>query len=132
MKITFLQEYIGTQTGNSLYKPGMQADLPAGAWLVEMGIAYTGWGSKPQAEEFDPVEHREEIASEPVAVEPEQAEPPVDWTNVSGVSDEIAQALLYVGLTSKAALLAHGAENLTKIPGIGKKRAADLIAYAES
>ncbi len=60
--------------------------------------------------------------------------PAVDWTQVKGVSAEIANALLYVGLISKAALLAFvetSPDALTQIPGIGPKRAQDIVAWAK-
>lgn len=62
------------------------------------------------------------------------AVPDLDWSQVKGVSGEIANALLYMGLTSKAALLAYaesGPEALTQIPGIGPRRAEDILAWAK-
>ncbi len=58
----------------------------------------------------------------------------LDWTQIKGVSAEIANALLYLGLTSKAALLAFAEtspEAMTQIPGIGPKRAQDIVAWAK-
>jgi len=90
---------------------------------------------------FDPTEHREEIASEPdpVAVADVTLDNApslsVDWTAVRGVSTEIADALLYMGLDSRDAFLsffmAGGIEAVTKIQGVGMKRARNLIAYAQ-
>jgi hypothetical protein len=46
MKITFLKDYQGPQSGNELYRTGAEADLPAAAWLVGEGHARVGWGSE--------------------------------------------------------------------------------------
>jgi len=80
---------------------------------------YWVWQKEPIAPVIpDPVSNEETAAA-------------VDWTQVKGVSDELAAALAFVGLTSKAALLEYGAENLAKnIPGIGKRRAQDLMEFA--
>lgn len=94
------------------------------------GVAKAEAEPEPVADVFSAHASREEIASEPPAAQ--LADPGrVDWTAVSGVSDEIANALYYVGLTSKATLMAYGEGELTKIPGIGKKRARDLVKFAE-
>ena len=85
---------------------------------------------------FDPAAEREEIASEPAAPTGDEVQAErVDWTQVKGVSTEISNALHYMGLDSKEALLIYCMENgisaLTDIPGVGMKRARDIIAWAE-
>lgn len=80
-------------------------------------------------------EEREEIASEPPAATVEEQADSVDWTKVKGVSTEISNALHYMGLSTKDKLLAYFMENgisaLTDIPGIGMKRARDIVAFAQ-
>lgn len=74
-------------------------------------------------------EEREEIASEPAPI----ALVDFDWTQIKGVSDELARALNHIGLNSPALLIAfvEGGNELTDIPGIGKKRASDILAWAK-
>ena len=51
MKITFTKEHISVYSGNSLYKPGAEADLVHGQKLVDLGVAHAGWGEpSPPAE----------------------------------------------------------------------------------
>ena len=58
-----------------------------------------------------------------------------DWSQVHGISDELSNALHYMGLHTKDDLLAYFLEyeikGLTAINGIGMKRAKDLIAWAQ-
>ena len=58
---------------------------------------------------------------------------PTDWTAIKGVSTEIAAALNYIGLYTPQSLLAFVTMggDLTAIPGIGKKRAPDIVEWAE-
>ena len=58
---------------------------------------------------------------------------PFDWTSIKGVSTEIAAALNYIGLYTPQSLLAlvTMGGDLIAIPGIGKKRAADIVEWAE-
>ena len=58
---------------------------------------------------------------------------PFDWTAIKGVSTEIAAALKYIGLDSPSALLSFVTMggDLQAIPGIGKKRAPDIVEWAE-
>lgn len=76
-----------------------------------------------------------ETASEPTAQETEPTVR-VDWTKCKGVSTEIAAALYYMGFNSKDDLLTYFMQNgisaLTDIPGIGMKRARDIIAFAQA
>lgn len=44
MKVTFVKEYQGPQSGNELYRVNDEADLLAGQWLIDEGIAREGWG----------------------------------------------------------------------------------------
>lgn len=44
MKITFTEDHQSVASGNSFYKAGAQADLRRGEPLVQMGVAYAGWG----------------------------------------------------------------------------------------
>ena len=132
MKITFAEDHQSYLSGNERYSTGTKADLPRGADLVAQGIALAGWDTAALA----PYEQREEIASEPPAAgdDAPQVER-VDWTQVKGVSSEINNALHYMGLNTKEALLTYFMENgisaLTDIPSVGMKRARDIIAWAE-
>jgi len=71
------------------------------------------------------------------AQEAQTAETPdwaaTDWTAIKGVSTEIAAALNYIGLYTPQSLLAFVAMggDLQAIPGIGKKRAPDIVKWAE-
>ena len=58
---------------------------------------------------------------------------PFNWTAIKGVSTEIAAALNYIGLYTPQSLLAFVAMggDLQAIPGIGKKRAPDIVKWAE-
>lgn len=47
MKITFTEDHISIASGNSFYKAAVQADLRRGQELVDMGVAYEGWGKPP-------------------------------------------------------------------------------------
>ena len=104
--VQFAMDYRGELTRENFYPAGMVVFLPdsMAAALVSAGSAtYTNI----------------------------VANPATDWTQVKGISDELANALLYMGLTSKAALLAYARDNtLTAIPGIGARRAADLLQFA--
>lgn len=57
------------------------------------------------------------------------------WEDVKGISLEVAKALHETGLHTKEDLLsyymAHGIQALTSIPGVGMKRARDLIEFAQ-
>ncbi len=115
--VRFLQDYRGELTGEQYYTAGTVAAFPDGqaAALVDAGRA--AWATQ-QAEP-----------------EPADTPPAVDWTEVRGVGPQIAGALEYLGLTSKADLLGylaeHGMEGLTDIPAVGQKQALALVAYAE-
>ncbi len=64
---------------------------------------------------------------------PEPA-PWCDWTQVKGVSRSVRNEMNRMGLTSPAALLNYATMSggdLTAIPGIGKARAAAIVAWAE-
>lgn len=59
---------------------------------------------------------------------------PTDWTRVKGVSGEISAALHYMNLNTPADVLNYATMSggdLTAIPGIGKARAAAIVAWAE-
>lgn len=58
---------------------------------------------------------------------------PTDWTQVKGVSTEIAAALNHLGLTYPEKLRAFtiAGGDLTAIPGIGKARARAIVDWAE-
>ena len=133
MQVTFLLDHQSYLSGNSFYAAGAKADFPNVAVLVEQGIVREGWGA-PSSVAFDAAAEREEIASEPAAID-NAPSPSVDWTEVRGVSTEIADAMLGMGMDSKDAFLsffmAGGIEAITKIPAVGMKRARDLIAYAQ-
>lgn len=132
MKITFTEDHQSYLSGNEYYPAGAKADLLRGADLVAQGVALTGWGETV----FDSHEQREEIASEPSAATEDASERErVDWTQVKGVSVEIAAALHAAGLHTKddllTALMQGGIEALTNLAGIGMKRARDLVAFAQ-
>ena len=121
MKVTFIQDHQSAASGNEFYPAGRKSKQRRGAELVAMGVAVAGWG------EVAPVTAQETQGEE---IEPEPTiTPATDWTQVSGVSDEIADALIYAGIVNPAALLAWG--DITRIPGIGKARAAALTTWAE-
>ena len=71
------------------------------------------------------------------AQEAQAAETPdwtaTDWTAIKGVSTEIWAALNYIGLYTPQSLLSFVTMggDLTAIPDIGKKRAADIVEWAE-
>jgi predicted flap endonuclease-1-like 5' DNA nuclease len=67
--------------------------------------------------------------------EPETEAPPASpFTAVSGIGNELAMALHYVGIHTKDDLRKeveqHGIERLLPIPGISKQRAEALRAWA--
>lgn len=43
MNITFIKEFIGFESGHSLYKVGDQATLRHGQRLINLGVAVEGW-----------------------------------------------------------------------------------------
>ena len=78
------------------------------------------------------MDKREEIASEPRLLE---EEPRADWTEVKGVSSEVANTLYAVNLKRKEDLLFYfasgGIQALTELRGVGMKTAQALVAYAQ-
>lgn len=129
-----------------IHENGGRVFVPEGEqWQVAglLAAGYREWVKNPPVVEppapvvFSADEHREEIASEPTIQDLPEPEPTerVDWTKCKGVSTEIAAALYYMNLNSKEDLLAYFMENgvsaLTDIPGVGMKRAMDIIAFAQ-
>lgn len=129
-----------------IHKEGGRIFIPEGeSWQVDglLDAGYREWVKNPPVVEpaapevFSAQTFREEIASEPAP--PTEDEPQaerVDWTKCKGVSTEIANALYFMKLHTKDDLLAYFMENgvaaLTDIPGVGMKRAKDLIAFAQA
>ena len=67
MKVTFLTDHQSVQSGNSFYEAGTRADFPRGAALIEMGVAYEGWGPAPVVEPEPEAEPMPELhVGEPV------------------------------------------------------------------
>ena len=103
-EVKFLVDYRGHLTKEEFFTAGTVANFPDAVAIVLVADGRATYTSTPEI---------------------------VDWTQVKGISDELANALLYMGLTSKAALLEYARDNtLTDIPGIGAKRAADLLQFA--
>lgn len=131
MKITFMQDHMSYLSGNSFYATGMGADLPRGAELVALGVARAGWG----AIVFDPIEQREEIASEPA----EQGSIPLpapaesaSFQIVRGIGPEIEAALYNAGILTWENVLQAGVVEIDKrIASIGMTRARALFAMAQ-
>lgn len=123
-KVKFTQDYRGHLTDENYYTAGTVASFAEGpaAALVEAGRAVA----------VGPVA-AQETQGGPIAPEPLPSMP-TDWTRIKGVSTEIAAALYHLGLNTPAELLAFATMtggDLTNIPGIGKKRAADIVEWAE-
>ena len=85
---------------------------------------------------FDPVEHREEIASEvtpdtiTVIVEDAPSES-VDFTVVKGISDELNAALYNAGILTWVDVLMVGVVEIAeRVDGVGMQRARALQAMA--
>jgi hypothetical protein len=134
MKVKAIQTFNGLTAGGVVaFVAGQSYDIDEGSAndLQRGGYLETVSPSKVFA-----VEQREEIASEPA---PPTADEPqterVDWTKCKGVSTEIAAALYYMGLNTKDDLLtffqSNGISALTDIPGVGMKRAKDLISFSQ-
>jgi hypothetical protein len=130
-----------------IHEKGGRVFVPEGeSWQVAalLEAGYREWVKNPPVVEpavpavFSVDEYREEIASEPTVQELPEREPvkQVDWTKCKGVSTEIAADLYYMNLNTKDDLLiyfqANGISALTDIPGVGMKRARDIIAFAQA
>lgn len=134
MKVKAIQTFNGlTASGVVAFVAGQSYDIDEGSAtdLRRGGYLETVSPSKAFA-----VEQREEIASEPAPpTEDEPQSERVDWTKCKGVSTEIANALYYMGLNTKDDLLiffqSNGISALTDIPGVGMKRAKDLISFSQ-
>ena len=129
-----------------IHTKGGRIFIPDGERWQVAGLeaaGYREWVKNPPVveptapEAFSAHTFREEIASEPAP--PTEDEPQaelVDWTKCKGVSTEIAAALYYMGLDTKDDLLiffqANGISALTDIPGVGMKRAKELISFAQA
>lgn len=123
--VRFTQDYRGQHTGEVFFTAGAVATFTDGvaAALVRDGRAVaTVDAVGPQDEQGG------QLTPEPLP------RLPTDWTRIKGVSTEIAAALYHLGLNTPAELLAFATMtggDLTNIPGIGKKRAADIVEWAE-
>jgi len=47
MNITFTEDHQSVASGNEFYRKGAQATLTKGQALIDMGVAYAGWGKPP-------------------------------------------------------------------------------------
>ncbi len=70
------------------------------------------------------------------AVREPQAEPVRDdWTEVKGIGGKLADALYFMGITTKAGLLAFVAANgenvINDIPGMSDRKVESLIIWAQ-
>lgn len=119
--VKFVVDYRGQYTGEVFYPAGTVATFTDGvaAGLIADGRAVAVVG--PQDGQG------EAMAPEPLPTLP------TDWTTVKGVSTEIQAALHHLGLNTPGDLLnfVTMGGDLTAIPGIGKKRAADIVEWAE-
>lgn len=65
------------------------------------------------------------------AVAPEPAKEEVSLTSLDGVGEKLAQALTEAGLTNLSLIAGSKVEDLTKVKGVGEKKAEKIIAQAQ-
>jgi transcription termination/antitermination protein NusA len=70
------------------------------------------------------VEAKPEVKEEPI-----QEEAPI--TSLDGVGEKLAQALIDAGFTSLSLIAGSKTEDLTKVKGVGEKKAEKIIAQAQ-
>lgn len=97
------------------------------------GAEPTATPTVPPTETTDPPQDVPRVDAVPVAEVVAEAAPWSFWTG-GGVTLVQAQALYEAGYTDKATLVARvtvdGVDSLTKIPGIGRKRAIALLNWS--
>lgn len=104
MKITFIKDHQSPLSGNSFYAVGTRADFSNGQGLIDLGVAYAGWGM-PETQNIP--ESVSESASS--SIEEKKID---DLTRVRGVGIQTMRALNNIDVYTYGELIDADADKL--------------------